>query len=65
MAQITVCDVCGKGITPKDDEPFDFRKCRLSVSVQIHNSTEWKKADICRYCLIDALASQDDRPKAG
>lgn len=64
MAQKTVCDVCGRDIVARDSQPFEFHNGRLRVSihatVEIHRG-DWQKADVCRYCLIDALATQDDR----
>lgn len=67
MAKIVVCDVCHKPLDGKELAPFDYRKTRLYIPARIHDPREgdWRDADLCKYCLIDALYSQDDRPKAG
>lgn len=63
MALKKVCDACGSEITDQDSEPVEYRNVRLFLKADIHDRTEWKPADICRYCLHGASAEGDERTK--
>lgn len=36
---------------------------RLMVEIVTGQDSTWNRGDYCRYCVIDAVSSLDDRPK--
>lgn len=58
------CDQCGDLITSDNYfEGFKVDVAGVSFSVIIENAipTDY---DACKYCVLDAIAKLDDRPKA-
>jgi hypothetical protein len=62
----TICDGCGRDMT--DDNQLskvlvpnkkDRSIPKISMSVTCNDNF-----DVCNYCIFDAFARQDDRPKA-
>ncbi len=75
----TICDKCGHEIqksTLGDGLNREFKKMD-QMSVEVHKRTYAvvklekvredgePEADLCHYCVVDALKTLDDRPKAG
>ncbi len=69
------CDVCGSEMTeknkPKGGTAFrmgttvtgiDGKKVMVEVTTGIDDC--WNKGEICKHCIIDAIQTLDDRPKA-
>lgn len=71
----TFCDVCNAPMTGankmEDDEGFllsitvPVTLVELTVNVGIDSASGADDFDICKYCVFDAIAKLDDRPKAG
>jgi len=67
------CDVCSGELTDKNSIPgereitgkYEDKKSGNTVNfkVTIGLNDAWKKGDICKYCVLMAIASLDDRPK--
>jgi hypothetical protein len=69
------CDCCGAEITdannarggparnPVSDWRFGGRLGRLSIEVMTAIDGTWNAGHVCRYCIIDAVNSFDDRER--
>lgn len=58
------CDICGRELSAATDmRPIEISLAlpRLKVVQVCSNGTALLEADICKYCIIDALTAQDDR----
>lgn len=65
-----ICDECGTEITRENDiygdkEPLDIEfktpEGGWMACLEMPNDN---RGDICRYCVLDAFARLDDRPRA-
>lgn len=71
MSNKTFCDGCDRLMAGS----LEINHYSVEVSVKRHDKggriklgvrlTEDSEHDICRYCIADAFASLDDRPKVG
>jgi len=69
------CDICGTEITPENKKPATFTgkkvsthglpKRELMVQLVEHDPCGDEDACVCKYCMIDAIKSADDRPMEG
>ena len=67
------CDICEVFLDEKnhlyDDNTFKSKmggtnNNEIEVNVQIALNGTWNKGDFCKYCVIDTIKIQDDRPKS-
>jgi len=70
----TFCDICGVEITNENfyhsDHTFANYKDsnngnQLSVKIITGNGKYFNQGHFCKYCIIDAVMSADDRTKRG
>jgi hypothetical protein len=72
----TFCDFCGKEvkfskISASKSGKTTIAKLKVNIEVSTkfvsaNSDEDWPaQGDICHYCVIDALAELDDRPKEG
>ena len=72
------CDVCGEELTPRNSPSGGFTvKSRLGAELRTSDGrvfnfevigSIYKRAndgEFCKYCILDALNSTDDRPRKG
>lgn len=61
----TFCDLCGVEITVDNETPADgIRGVKESNGKKLMvNITELSTGDHCRYYVLDASTSSDDRPR--
>ena len=71
----TFCDMCGKEITKENERDIfvSIKKsikrhpvglCELTMDIIFDKVlVNQKIADVCKYCLLDAITALDDRPK--
>jgi hypothetical protein len=70
------CDACGNEMNHESTPHNGMNGCRLAVKVKSANRTTElgvevittkdgisNAGDFCKYCILDALAKLDDRPK--
>ena len=63
------CDKCGAEITDKNIANFNnrisaeikTRNGRMMVEVISGKDSTWNDGDFCKYCILDALYTLDDR----
>jgi hypothetical protein len=71
------CDICEKEITPENNVSLGGNSSRLEGEKRYHKSLNGLYFEIitglnktanagvfCKYCIIDAVKSLDDRPRA-
>jgi len=69
------CDICGEEITDENKRPDKFigeitskpgiPKRKLAVFLGEQNPLGDEDACVCKYCMIDAINTTDDRAKEG
>jgi hypothetical protein len=63
MAQKTICDICGKDITPANrNDGLTYNGIFFKVAT-MPDAGDAFDADICHHCIIDAFVASDDRGK--
>lgn len=62
------CDVCDSELTPLNEVSKNTRRLRgenacIMFEVTTGLRGTWNAGDFCKYCVIDIINEQDDRPK--
>lgn len=72
----TYCDYCEREIDDSNkvgeidhlhrlSTTLEKGALKLKIQVVTGSNTSWNSGDFCKYCVLDALYTLDDRPKVG